>query len=146
MEFERIVNDVEGTLNTSSLQTSLQQLRRNPNFNLPFPQPTAQATVRGAIVEWPPLADPNISFYEIDVADQVNFASFETTPTIGASFVIDGITTTKFVRVRGVRKGGETTPYSETITINPILFDIRVHSLEAFYLPVETGTTIGGAK
>jgi len=136
-EFERVLEELDNSKEITSLETSLTLLRRKVNQNLPIPQPTARPTVRGAIIEWPPLPDQRINFYEIDVSEQSNFASFSTVETLGISVVLDGITGTRFVRVRGVRRDGTTSPYSESLQINPDLFDITAHSQEAFYVNIE---------
>lgn len=136
-EIERIFDELQNSKEITSLDESLRQLRRKPNQRLPVPVLTATTTVRGAVVEWEALPDQRVNFYEADVSSTSNFASFSTIPTFGISVVIDGLTGTKFVRVRGVRRDGTTTPYSETTTITPVLFDIRSHSEEDFYVRIQ---------
>ena len=105
--------------------------------------------MRGAIVEWAALPDQRINFYEVDIASVSNFASFNTVTTFGLNVVIDGLTASRFVRVRGVRRDGTTTPYSDPITVSPNLFDIQSHVAENFYIRLEgttTTTILGGAS
>jgi hypothetical protein len=54
--------------------------------------------------------------------------------------VVDGLKGTRYVRVRGVRRDGTTTPYSETAIISPQAFSVTSHTAEAFYIPI-IGTT-----
>lgn len=139
-EFERALYDLDNSRQTTSLASSLEQLRRKPTSFLPTPQPVATVTVRGAQIEWEPLPDLRINFYEVDVSSQPNFATFTTVSTFGPRTVIDGLDSTRYVRVRGVRRSGEVTPYSATLEVNPNLYEIRSHTDEGFYIPV-TGTT-----
>jgi hypothetical protein len=138
-EFELALNDMQDSLDLTSLETTLDLLKRKPDQSLPIPQLTISPTVRGGIIEWEPLDDQRISFFEVDVAALNNFATFTTVPTFGNRAVIDGLTSSRFVRVRGVRRDKTTTPYSETGQLSPKLFDVTVRTAEAFYITV-TGT------
>jgi hypothetical protein len=135
-EFELALNDMQDSLDLSSLETTLDLLKRKPDQSLPIPQLTITPTVRGGIIEWEPLDDQRISFFEVDVSDLNNFATFTTVPTFGNRAVIDGLTSSRFVRVRGVRRDKTTTPYSEVGSISPKLFDVTVRTAEAFYINV----------
>ncbi len=146
-EFERALADMDNSIQISSLETSLELLKRKPDQLLPIPNVTITPTVRGGIVEWVALPDQRINFYEVDVSDSSNFASFNTVTTFGIIAVLDGLTATRFIRVRGVRKDGTTTPYSEVKQLAPNLFDITVHTEEDFYIPVvgtSANTVLGG--
>ena len=147
-DFQIAFNDLQNILDTTSLSTTLELLKRKPDQNLPTPQVTAIATVRGAVIEWEPLTDQRVSFYEVDISDTSNFASFTTTTTFGYNIAIDGLTSSKFARVRGVRRDETVTPYSETVPIIPNIFQINAHSDEDFYIRI-TGTNenivLGGA-
>jgi len=138
-EIDRALADLQNSKELTSLDTSIRLLKRKVDQNLPIPQLSITPTVRGAIVEWPALPDQRITFYEADVSAFSNFASFTTVATFGIQVVIDGLTGTKFVRVRGVRRDGTTTPYSNQVAITPTLFQLNSHVLEAFYIPI-TGT------
>lgn len=147
-EIDRALADLQNSKELTSLDTSIRLLKRKVDQTLPIPQLEITPTVRGAIVEWPALPDQRITFYEADISAFSNFASFTTVATFGIQIVIDGLTGTKFVRVRGVRRDGTTTPYSNQVAITPTLFQINSHVAEAFYIPI-TGTAdntvIGGA-
>lgn len=146
-EFERAVLEIQDDKELTSLETSLSLLKRKVDQRLPIPQLSVNPTVRGGIVEWDPLPDQRISFYEIDVSTESNFSSFDTFTTFGVSTVIDGLTNSVFVRVRGVRRDGTTTPYSDSIIIAPTLFDITSHTAECFYVIItgtDPNTVMGG--
>ena len=146
-ELELAFKDLQDTLDTTSLTTSLELLKRRPNQSLPVPQVTSLPTVRGAILEWEALPDQRVSFFEIDIADQNNFASFVTTTTFGLSAVVDGLTSTKFARVRGVRRDETVTPYSDTVTISPEAFEVNTHTDEDFYIRIvgiDENVVLGG--
>ena len=133
---ERAFAEIQDSKELTSLETSLSLLRRKVDQSLPIPVPRSNPTIRGANIEWDPLPDQRISFYEVDVTNQSNFSTFDTFPTFGVAIVLDGLTQTNFVRVRGVRRDGTTTPYSQTLSVIPNLFDITAHTAEAFYVPV----------
>lgn len=146
-EFERALLEIQDDKELTSLETSLSLLKRKVDQRLPIPQLTVSPTVRGGIVEWDPLPDQRISLYEIDVSTESNFSSFDTFTTFGVSTVIDGLTNSVFVRVRGVRRDGTTTPYSDSIIIAPTLFDITSHTAECFYIIItgtDPNTVMGG--
>lgn len=147
-ELDRIFSDLQNSKEITSLDESLRLLRRKVDQRLPIPILNVTSTIRGAIVEWPALSDQRINFYEVDISVVSNFASFNTVTTFGIQIVIDGLSETKFVRVRGVRRDGTTTPYSDPIAVAPVLFDIQSHTAEAFYIPIvgiEDTIIIGGA-
>ena len=147
-ELDRALADLQNSKEMMSLDESLRLLKRKVDQRLPIPQLTTTETIRGAIIEWPALKDQRINFYEVDIATVSNFASFKTIPTFGIQIIVDGLSESKFVRVRGIRRDGTTTPYSDVVTISPVLFDIQSHTAEAFYIPI-VGTSeitiIGGS-
>ena len=146
-ELDRIFSDLQNSKELTSLDESLRLLKRKVDQRLPIPELTVTATVRGAIIEWGALPDQRIIFYEIDISTVSNFASFDTVTTFSTQIIIDGLSQTKFVRVRGVRRDGTTTPYSDQTTVAPTLFDIQSHVAEAFYVNItgiEEQTIVGG--
>ncbi len=146
-EIDRVLADLQNSKEMTSLDTSIRLLKRKVDQRLPIPQLTVTTVIRGATVDWEPLSDQRINFYEADVSSLSNFASFTTIPTYGIQIVIDGLKTTKYVRVRGIRRDGTTTPYSEVATITPQAFSINSHSVEAFYIPLvgtDSITLLGG--
>jgi hypothetical protein len=146
-EVERAFNDLQNSKEMTSLDESLRLLIRKPDQRLPIPVLDFVLAPRGATVTWAALPDQRINFYEADVSTFSNFASFTTIPTFGTQVVLNGLASTEYIRVRGVRRDGTTTPYSETGIISPNAFDIRSHSAEAFYIPIigtAVQTVIGG--
>jgi hypothetical protein len=147
-EMDRAFADMQNSKEMTSLDESIRLLKRKPDQRLTIPQLIVTLTSRGGIVEWAALPDQRVNFYEADISSFANFASFTTIPTYGLSVIVDGLTGTKFCRVRGVRRDGTTTPFSETVTIAPTLFDIQSHAVEAFYINIVTNggtvTILGG--
>lgn len=136
-EIDRAFADMQNSKELTSLDTSLRNLRRKPDQRLPIPQPTAEANPRGAVIKWPALSDQYVNFYECDVSTFSSFSSFTTITTFGTELVLDGLSVTKFVRVRGVRRDGTTTPYSDALVVIPDAYTIRAHTAEAFYVTLE---------
>ena len=147
-EMDRAFADMQNSKEMTSLDESIRLLKRKPDQRLPVPQLNVTLTARGGIVEWAALPDQRINFYEADVSAFANFASFTTIPTYGLSVIVDGLSSTKHVRVRGIRRDGTTTPFSETAVVAPTLFDIASHTAEAFYINIEGvgGQTILGGS
>jgi hypothetical protein len=146
-ELDRAFADIQNAKEMTSFDTSLQNLRRKPDQLLPIPQLTVLSTTRGATVSWLALPDQRINFYEIDVSTFSNFASKTLITTFGLDIVLDGLLVTKFIRVRGVRRGGTTTPYSEVAVVTPESFSIKSHVLESFYTYLSgavTNSILGG--
>jgi len=146
-ELERALSEAQNSKEITSLESSIRLLRRKVDQSLPIPQPVVREIIRGAVIEWEPLTDQRINFYEVDVSSSNIFATFDTFPTFGILTVLDGLTETKFVRVRGVRRDGTTTPYSQTVPVVPTLFGIESHTDEAFYVGItgtEPNTVVGG--
>jgi len=138
-EFERALVSVQDSIDTTSLGVTLDLLERKPNQNLPIPQLTITRSVRGALVEWKPLPDQRIAFFEVQVSSTSNFGQASTIATYGNQATISGITTTKFIRVRGIRKDGTTTPYSDIGQVTPRIFDVRISFQETFYVAIPKG-------
>jgi len=148
-EFERALLEMQDSKELSSLESSLSLLKRKVDQTLPIPVLTVRATIRGAVIEWDPLPDQRINFYEVDVSTTQNFSTFDTFPTFGIITVLDGLTATTFVRVRGIRKDGTTTPYSEKLGVTPSLFDITTHTQEDFYVNIigtDPVVVLGGSE
>lgn len=148
-EFERVMNDIQGLNDSVNLNRSADLLKRNPTTALAIPDITVTVGVRGGIVTWPALQDQFISFYEVQVDETATFPSPETIQTFTNQAVVDGLSNSVFVRVRGVRLDGTATFFSETKTIQPKLFDIEIHVDEAFYININTSpgtfkTVVGG--
>lgn len=140
LEFERALVELQNSLDTTSLTSTIDLLTRRPDQSLPIPQVTITRSVRGGVIQWTPLPDQKINFFEIDISDTSNFATFSTVTTFSNQATISGITNTKFIRVRGVRKDGTSTPYSTVSTISPRVFDVKVKFQETFYVRIPKGS------
>jgi hypothetical protein len=115
---------------------------------LPIPQLSFTESIRGAIITWPALTDQRINFYEAHVSTFSNFSTFTVITTFGTDIVLEGLQSSKYVRVRGVRRDGTTTPFSDSLTVTAQLFEIRAHTAESFYTTLEVATAhtlLGGA-
>ena len=93
---------------------------------------TIQSSVLGAFVSWSRLDDPKVALYEIQISDDDVFSGPETFTTVDTFFSVEGITTVKFIRVRGVRLDGETGIWSETAVAQPTVSAPEALSFE-FY-------------
>ncbi len=147
-ELDRAFSDLQNMKEMTSLDESIRLLKRRPDQRLPIPVLTSQESIRGAIVEWEPLPDQRINFYEAHISTFSNFSSFTTVTTFGTNIVLEGLQSAKFVRVRGVRRDGTTSPFSEGLFVSTQLFELRSHSAESFYTTLETDTIhnlLGGA-
>jgi len=146
-EIDRAFADLQNSKEITSLDESIRLLKRKPDQRLPIPQLVVTLTARGGVVEWAALPDQRINFYEAEVSSFPNFSSFTTIPTYGLSVVIDGLSATRYVRVRGVRRDGTTTPFSNIAVVAPTAFDIAAHTAEAFYISIvgkDQQTILGG--
>ena len=139
-EIERAFADMQNSKEITSLDESIRLLKRKPDQRLPIPELTVSESIRGAIVSWESIGDQRINFYEVDVSSFSNFASYTTVTTFGLDIVLEGIDTAKYVRVRGVRRDGTTTPYSDVAAVSPAVFEIRSHTAESFYTTLEVAT------
>ena len=147
-ELDRAFSDLQNMKEMTSLDESIRLLKRKPDQSLPIPQLTASESIQGAIITWPAVEDQRINFYEAHVSTFSNFSTFTTVTTFGLDMVLEGLQTAKYVRVRGVRRDGTTTPFSEVLLVNPQLFEVRAHTGESFYTTLETNTVhllLGGS-
>jgi hypothetical protein len=147
-ELDRAFADIQNMKEMTSLDESLRLLKRKPDQALPIPQLSQTESIRGATVEWVALSDQRINFYEVNVSTFSNFSVFTVITTFGTDIVLEGLQAAKYVRVRGVRRDGTTSPFSEVIAVNPSVFEVRAHSSESFYTTLEVNTAhtlLGGA-
>jgi hypothetical protein len=140
-ELDRAFTDLQNMKEMTSLDESLRLLKRKPDQALPIPQLKYTESIRGAIIEWPALQDQRINFYEAHISTFSNFSSFTTITTFGQDIVLEGLQTAKYIRVRGVRRDGTTTPFSSPLTVTADLFEVKAHTAESFYTTL-TGYTV----
>ena len=148
-EVERALLEIQDSKELTNLESSIRQLQRAPDSGLPIPQVVTTQVVRGAVCQWEPLPEAaRINFYEVQISDSNVFATSTTLTTFDSAFVVDGLTSSQFLRVRGIRRDGTAGPYSDTQTFTAGLFEVRGHSAEAFYYNIvgdEQQTMLGGA-
>jgi hypothetical protein len=139
-ELDRAFADLQNMKEMTSLDESIRLLKRKPDQALPIPQLKYTESIRGAIIEWPALQDQRINFYEANVSTFSNFSTFTIITTFGTDLVLEGLQSAKYVRVRGVRRDGTTTPYSSTLTVTASLFEVKAYTAESFYTTLEVNT------
>jgi hypothetical protein len=147
MELERAFADLQNSKEMTSLDESLRLLKRKPDQMLPIPQLTVSEGIKGAQISWVALPDQRINFYEANISTFSNFSVFTTITTFGNDIIVEGLSSSKYVRVRGVRRDGTSTPYSDVATITGEQFEIRAHTAEGFYTKLEGAvqhTLLGG--
>ena len=147
-EMEMALSEMDNQNEITNLNVSLDFLRRKPNQHLSIPVVTSTPMVRGALLEWDALPDQRIAIYEIHISEHDNFSSFTTSSTFGQSAIIEGLSTTTFVRVRGLRSDGTQGPFSDTVIIDPYVFSIKGRVQETFYFAIDDSTVftvMGGA-
>src|SRR3990167_3282312 len=95
------------------------------------------ASTLGAFVSWPRPSDAKISLYKIQVSDDSVFSSPETFTSVDTFFAVEGASTVKFIRVRGVRLDGEAGVWSETSSAVPNITAQAAFSAEFYPLYVD---------
>ncbi len=139
-ELDRAFADLNNMKEMTSLDESLRLLKRKPDQSLPIPQLSSTESIAGATISWPALPDQRINFYEAHISTFSNFSTFTELQTFGTDIVLEGLQTAKYVRVRGVRRDGTTTPFSDGLLVSPQFFELRSHSAESFYTTLEVNT------
>lgn len=147
-EIERVLVDLENSEEITSLNSTLEFLRRKPNQHIPIPQLKVDNTSRGAVISWEAIKDQRIQSYEVEVSTNANFSVSSKTLTFGTTVILEGLGQVTFVRIRGVRTDGTTGPFSDTATLVPLLFSIIARTQEAFYIILTDSTAftiLGGS-
>lgn len=126
--------DAEDLLTFHSLNVPEKQNKRKISGLVKQIEITATSSVLGGFVSWSRLDDPRISLYEIQISDDNVFSTADTYQILDTFFSVEGITTTSFVRVRGVRLDGETGIWSETKQLDPTFSAPKTHSAEFYPL------------
>lgn len=94
--------------------------RRKLSGLVTAPVITTTSSPTGIAVEWERLDDPRITMYEIEVSSDSVFSAPDKFTTMNTRFSLDGVTTTVFVRVRGVRSDGSAGPFSNSESATPV--------------------------
>lgn len=131
-QLEQAFSRAEDLIDFHSRSVPERENKRKASGLIQAPVLTVEATIIGAFVTWDRIDDPRIAFYEVQLSDDNVFANPDTFTTLEAFFAVENVTTTKFVRVRGVRAGGETGLFSDTAQIRPTVTAPTASSFE-FY-------------
>ena len=115
--------------------------RRSISGLVDAPVLTSTTNNRGFDVQWVRLEDRRISFYEVQVSYASNFANPDTYTIVDTSLAIEGVGTTVYVRVRGVRFDGDCGAWSDTLTIDafatisgPVVYSRGFDDIPSFYI------------
>lgn len=118
-----------------------QQERRSISGLVAAPQLRTSTNNRGFVVEWDRLDDRRISLYEVQVSYTSNFSNPDTYSVVDTSLSIEGVGTTAYVRVRGVRFDGDCGPWSDSATIDafatnsgPVVYSRGFDDVPSFYI------------
>jgi len=147
-EMERALSDLENSEEITNLSSTLEFLRRKQNFSMPVPQLVTNNTSKGAVISWEAIKDQRAGAYEVEVSTQANFSTSTKVMTFGTNVILEGLSATTYVRVRAVRTGGTTGPFSDTAVVTPFLFTIVSRTEEAFYFKLTNSTSftvLGGS-
>lgn len=125
--------DAENLLDYYDRSVRDKQNKRKISGLIDEPILVVSQSILGASVKFERLNDPRISFYEIQVDDTNTFPDPEVFQVVDPFFAIDGISSIKFIRARGVRGvTGETGNWSATVRATPTLTAPAAYSCQ-FY-------------
>lgn len=133
--------EAEDMMNFHNQSVVDQQEKRAISGLVDSPVLTTSTNNRGFDVEWTRLNDKTISMYEIQVSFSTIFSNPDVYRVVDTSFALEGLGTTVYVRVRGIRFNGECGPWSDTATIDafatsggPIVYSVGMDHEPAFYI------------
>ena len=120
--------------------------RRSISSLVDSPVLTSTTNNRGFDVQWERLADRRISFYEVQVSYASNFVNPDIYKVVDTSLAIEGVGTTVYVRVRGVRFDGDCGAWSDPLTIDafatisgPVVYSRGYDDVPSFYISDPAG-------
>lgn len=117
-----------------------QQTRRKISGLVDAPVVTVTTNSKGFDASWPRLDDQRISFYEVQMSTTSNFADPTTFTVVETSLAVEGVGSTVYIRVRGVRWDGDTGNWSEpqsvdaTSTAGPLVYSRGLSDIPSFYI------------
>jgi len=133
--------EAEDLMDFHALSTIDKQDRRKLSGLIASPVLTTATNNRGFDVSWRRLDDRRISSYEVQVSFSSNFSNPDSYNIVDTSLSLEGIGTTVYVRVRGVRFNGDCGPWSDTATIDafatsagPVVYTRGLNDIPAFYI------------
>lgn len=133
--------EAEDYINYSNVSVVGTQDKRKLSAAVAAPVVTTSTNNMGFDVQWDRLTDRRVSSYEVQVSFDSIFSNPDTYQIVNTSFSLEGIGTTVFVRVRGVRFNGECGPWSDSAQIDafaqsagPITYSRDVADVPSFYV------------
>ena len=117
-----------------------QQTRRKISGLVDSPVVTVTTNSKGFDASWPRLDDQRISFYEVQMSTASNFADPTSFTVVETSLAVEGVGSTVYIRVRGVRWDGETGNWSETQSVDatstagPLVYSRGISDIPSFYI------------
>lgn len=137
-KLEAAFSEAETQINYHNRSAINEQERRRISSYVSAPVITLTSNSRGFDVSWPRLEDRLISFYEAQVALTSNFADPTSYNLTETSLAVEGVGTTIYVRVRGVRWDGDTGNWSNTVTMSsttggPVTYSRGFDDVYPFY-------------
>lgn len=117
------------------------QNKRVLSADIAAPVLTSTTNNRGFDVQWERLDDRRISFYDVQISLASNFADPDDYKVIDTCFSLEGIGTTVFARVRGVKSNGDCGPWSDSeqidafaTTAGPVVYTRGFGNIPSFYI------------
>jgi hypothetical protein len=124
--------------NNSSIGT---QTKRVLSADVAAPILTSTTNNRGFDIQWQRLDDRRISFYDVQVSLASNFANPDDYKVVDTCFSLEGVGTTIYTRVRGVKSNGDCGPWSDSkqidafaTTAGPVVYTRGFDAIPSFYI------------
>lgn len=116
---ERSFEEAENLMDFHSRSVPNRQNRRRISGLVAVPVVTGINSIFGGAIRWERAEDPRITMYDVQI-DTVNvFPNPTTLQVLEPFFSIEGLTSTRFLRVRAIRFDGRTGNWSNTVQITP---------------------------
>ena len=132
--------EAENTSTFSNNAAINDQQRRVLSSLVSQPVVSVDTNTLGYDANWPKLKDRLISFYEVQVSLDSNFATFQSYKTVDNFFSAEGVTADTFIRVRGVRWDGQCGNFSDTVHVpasslsSPVVYARDILDVPSFYI------------
>jgi hypothetical protein len=133
-------SEAQDMLNISNTANTGTQSRRQLSGLIDAPVLTTETNNRGFDVSWNRLDDRRIATYEVQVSFNNIFSNPDIFKVVDNSLALEGIGTTVYVRVRGIRFDGLTGNWSDVATVNafattagPVVYSRGFDDIPSFY-------------
>lgn len=124
--------------NRSAIEKSDQ---RTLSADVDSPILTSTTNNRGFDIQWKRLNDRRISFYDVQVSLASNFSNPDDYKVVDTCFSLEGVGTTVYTRVRGVKFDGTCGPWSDSKQIDafatsagPVVYTRGFNDVASFYV------------